>query len=226
MNLEPVIYTPVYNDAEALRKSADTMVDVNYKRLVIDGRYHGFDRINDSDVSTDDIVTLCKEKGWDYVTCAPCLEQEKFNLACDILGNRGDMVMILLSADEWIGKMGIADKWIRRICDGCEYPMMFMVQIIEHVPNHMYSQSEKALAKIFYHPKKIENKNTHWTTYVRGTNKILMAYPTFVPTMTLHHNNHLRSEERDELMIKFQDTNIPRERKLHTIIGRDRFYGI
>jgi hypothetical protein len=224
---EPVIYTPVYNDAEALRKSAEKMKHLGLKRLVIDGRYHSFEKMRDSDVSTDDIMDVCTEYGFDYVVCAPCLEEQKFNLACQILASQNHKVMILCAADEWYTMTfkGLALKWIEDMCTGAEYPMLFGVAIDEKRPNHMYSQDLPFLPKIFYNLDKIENRHVHWATYVKDSNRLLQMFPYEVPSVILHHDNHLRSEERDEMMIRFQDENIRREKDTSMPIRRDRFYG-
>jgi hypothetical protein len=226
MNYEPVLYTPVYNDAEALAKSAEKMKDLGWKRLVIDGRYHGFERVGDSDISTDDTRKVCEEYGFEYKICTPCYEEEKFNFACMSLASSGHKVMALCSADEWytVTFKAVAQKWIDTMCDEFERPMLFKVAINEIRKGHMYSQNEPFLAKIFYNLDKIENKHVHWATYVKQTGRVLKAYPQEVPSVILHHDNHMRSEERDDLMIAYQDKNITRESPFLRKVSRDKFY--
>lgn len=221
------IYTPVYNDAEALAKSAEKCKELGYDRYIIDGRFDGFKQIDNSDFSTDGLDRVCEQYGLHLVKCAPCMEQEKFNFACNYLSNRGYDVMILLAADEWITMIKpVFEKWLNTMCDQCEYPMSFKVHIDELRPNHKYAQSEKFLPKVFYHLDKIENRHNHWATYFKGTDRLLLGYPTPAPTAELHHDNHMRSEERDDLMVEYQDENIQKETPNNFKVSRDRFYGL
>jgi len=223
---EPVIYTPVYNDAEALEKSAEKMKGLGLRRIVIDGRFEGFDKIGNSDVSTDNVKEVCEKYGFEYMICTPCLEQHKFNFACQVLSSRGHKVMILLACDEYLTMMKPTVRvWLERFCSGCEYPMMLNIQIEELRPGHKYDQKTPFLPKVFYNLDKLENRNNHWATYVKGTYKLLRAYDNIVPTVILHHDNTFRSEERDELMLEYQDRNIEKERGTQAVVSRDRFYG-
>lgn len=220
------IYTPIYNDAEALAKSAEKCKDLGYDRIVIDGRYDGFKQINNSDFSTDDLSTVCDVYGFDLIRCSPCMEQEKFNFACNYLKNRGYDAMILLSSDEWLTMMKpVFTTWFETLCGGCDYPVSISVQIDELRPNHKYDQKQNFLPKIFYNVGKIENRHNHWATYIKGTDKLLRMFPTSAPTVVLHHDHMLRSEERDDLMLEYQDKNIQFESSNNLKVSRDRFYG-
>jgi hypothetical protein len=223
---EPVFYTPIYNDAEALSKSAEKMKYTPWKRIVIDGRFHGFEQINGSDLSTDDIKDVCKQYNMEYYAMAPCYEEQKFNFALQILSHDNHKIMALCSSDEWYTLMTeYTVNWLDHMCNGADYPMMFNVLIDEMHPGHKYSQSERVLPKIFYNLHKLENRHVHWCTYKKGTDEIVNAFPDAVPSVMLHHDNYMRPEERDDLMLTYQDKNIQRELTGLWALKRDRFYG-
>jgi len=221
----PVVYTPTYNDAEALATSLDMMKDLKMKRLVVDGRYHGFPQINDSDISTDDTQEVCKQYDVDYRIVSPCYEEQKFTFAANTLHIEGHKIMMLCSSDE---RFTIVKEyllpWLKHMCLDAEYPMSFHVLIDEKHPGHKYEQGAKMLPKIFYNLGKIEAKHVHWAIYVKGTNQLLKAYPNPSVGIMLHHDYTWRSKERDGLMTAFQDTNVKREKRLLFKIGRDRAF--
>ena len=228
MNIyEPVMYTPTYNDAIALAKSAAKCKELGWKRIVIDGRYHGFEKINNSNVSTDDTEEICRQYGFDYMICSPCYEEQKFNFALQVLASQGHKIMALLSSDEWleVAFKRIAITWLENLCRDCEYPMMFNIVYVENQPDDKYVQNVNRLPKFFYNLNKIENRYTHWSTYIKGTNKMLPSFSVDVPSVILHHDSHMRPEERDDMMLAFQDGNVKREAKSRFPISRDRTYG-
>jgi hypothetical protein len=121
--------------------------------------------------------------------------------------------------------MDTAQFWLENMCRDVEYPMVFKTMIHEYNRDHRYEQNQPFLPKVFYNLGKIENRHTHWTTYEKGTDRIIKAYNQEVPSLGLHHDNTMRSEERDEIMLNFQAENIEREKKMAKAIDRDRFYG-
>ncbi len=223
----PIIYTPTYSDVDALRASFEEnlKMTIQLKRFVIDVRYHGFPQINNSDFSTDGTIELCKEYGADYYAMAPCYEQDKFNFACNILTDNEDNTMILLGSDEYLNFTESSLNNIAVMGQDVVYPLALKTRITEHNKEHKYVQLASHLPKVFINVSKIEAKYVHWAIYNKGTSRLLVMFDKPVPGMRLHHNNTTRPQERDDLMTKYQDSNIVREQKYHKLINRDRYYG-
>lgn len=220
------VHGPIYNDATAWKRTGDNCRD--HKLLVImdDGRFPGFKKINGSDNSTDgskELIlsypnTMYFAHGEDY-------EEAKFNFAMHLAAKMGFEYVILLGSDEWIvGDIGkLVNELDKRMIKLPAWESQaFHCAIDEHQAQNKWNRFITESPKIYYGPGLLRTRFTHWLRYsstqIARTQKddplaVFQKRLLGEKTIVIHHDDSIRGKERNQLMTKFQDGNVERERQ-------------
>jgi hypothetical protein len=213
-----ICYVPVYNDAEALERNLTKLDAMGIKALVIDGRFTDFPKINDNDVSTDQTFEVATAHGAHYVMAHPMREQDKFNLALEVAEERGAKVFMYCGADAYFeADMGEFMINLQRFYEQyAAEPSMLMIQTEELQPDAKWNNTGQRQPRLILNYWKIEARHLHWTIYAKGAGDTEPLSPVneVIDGIKLYHDNSIRPQERDDMMTKYQDINVPRERKM------------
>lgn len=226
LNREICVHGPIYNDKTAWKRTGDNCLEHNLLTIMNDGRFPGFKQIGGSDNSTDgskELIlsypnTMYFAHGEDY-------EEAKFNFAMHLAAKMGFKYVILLGSDEWIvgDIQKTLDELNKRMKDLPEWESQaFHNAIDEHQAQNKWNRFLTESPKLYYCPGLLRTRFTHWLRYsatqvARDGKDVPLA--TFQRrllgerTITIHHDDSIREKSRNDLMTKFQDKNVVRERK-------------
>ena len=220
------VHVPIYNDAIAYARTAKNVSDHNLFCITDDGRFPGFKQINKSDNSTDGTKKIADsylnvvffEHGVNF-------EESKFNYAFHLAAKMGFNYVILLGSDEWIvGDIGklkrtLNQRLLQLSSDKHLEEQIFQVAIDEHQPENKWNRFITESPKVFYNPGLIRTRFTHWLRYSTtqiARDKVEHPFYNFqrrICDIVIHHDDSIRGTARNDLMTKFQDKNVQREKK-------------
>jgi len=222
LNERICIHGPIYNDPLAWKRTGDNCLEHNLLTIMDDGRFPGFKQIGGSDNSTDgskELIlsypnTMYFAHGEDY-------EEAKFNFAMHLAAKMGFDYVILLGSDEWI--VGDVNELVKVLDERMKTlpafeSQAFQVAIDEHQSQNKWNRFITESPKIYYGPGLLRTRFTHWLRYC-GTciAKDNLDHPLYhvqrrICTIVIHHDDSIRGKDRNDLMTKFQDKNVKREK--------------
>ena len=98
-----VAIIPFYNDFKALQCILMHLSSIGISSILCDGRFHNFQKIDESDFSTDGSRFLIHSfKDATLINCGPCYVDEKLNALFHEAAKQGYTHSILLGSDEGI----------------------------------------------------------------------------------------------------------------------------
>lgn len=223
LNRKACVHVPIYNDAQAFKRTGDNCKENNLFCIVNDGRFPGFKKINDSDNSTDGTIELVNSyANTAYFAHGEDFEESKFNFAAHLASKMGFKYFILLGSDEWI--VGDIKKFIedldqrmKSLDPNREYA--FQVAIDEHQSQNKWNRFITESPKVYSNVGLLRTRYSHWLRY--STSQIieldeerpLNTYQKRICSIVIHHDDSIRGKARNDLMTSFQDKNVKREKQ-------------
>jgi len=210
-------YTPYYFDLDSYKRLWGYNWALGLPSIVIDGRFNGFPDLEDMGWNDNMQNYASKMEYIHYTKMQPCYEEEKLTKAFYIAHKLGYKWMILLGADEYLE--GDINHFMMKLkAVSTDEGEIFKMRVKEHNPGHKYDQRLPIMAKIFHNLDQLEAKNLHWLVYKKGNRWALKSKPNVIEGLVIHQDSKIRDRERDAMMEKYQDWNIPREK----LIFRDK----
>ncbi len=209
----------MYNDAEALERCLTKLDYLGIKALVIDGRFTDFPKMNNSDFSSDNTPEICKEHDAVYSINPPSREQDKLNYAFTLAKEFDYKVFMYCGADAYFE--GDIDEFMLDLQRYYEQyavePTQLCVETKELQPDSKWNNTSTRQPRIILNYWKLEARHLHWTLFEKGIANTQPLAPVgeIVHGIKLYHDNTVRPQKRDDLMTKYQDGNVPREREMY-----------
>ena len=175
--------------------------------ILSDGRFHNFQKIDESDFSTDGSRFLVQSfKNITLINCGPCYVDEKLNVLFHEAAKQGYNHAILLGSDEDIeGDIELLKKELEKFSE--KEPLLISVPFEEKNPK--LDKPPKFIERIFYMPGLIRAKGTYQSFYsaadqAKGISNPMNSNPVSIDAITIHHDSTIRTKERNELMKNYQ----------------------
>jgi len=205
MRSDIIIYIPTYFDLKAVTNAVFHNRKLGLETMLGVGRFEGFEDLGE-DKTTEE---FCLQNDVLYFKHEPMFEEDVLNLAFESVSIRSYDVMILLGSDCWLeGYVENFSLNLKNVIEGRSD--IFKLKNIEHQPDHKWQQKVDTQPVVFYKPDGLVAKNNHWCIYRKDSNYVLKP-KGIIQGLVLHHDAGLRSKERNVLMEKYQDWNVPRE---------------
>ena len=214
-----VCYIPVYNDREALKRCIEKLKKLGIRILVVDGRYTDFPQIGGFDHSVDGSGIMAVDMGAYVWYCEPGREEDKLNVALQKAKDMDAKVFMYCGADAYFE--GDIDEFMLSLQRYYEQyavePTQISVETVELQPDAKWNNTSTRQPRILLNYWKFEAKFLHWTLFEREGDKLKPVLPVneIVEGIKLYHDNSIRPKERDDMMTKYQDGNVPRERDMY-----------
>jgi len=203
-----VAIVPFYNDFKALQRLLLSLSSMKLPSILCDGRFIHFQKIKNSDLSTDGsrfLVTAFKNTK--LISLGPCKVDKKLNKLLQEAAKEGYTHALLLGCDENIsGNLELFKKRLKE--KTISKPQIFCVSFKESskgkTKNHPY------INRIFHLPGEIMARGTHNRFFsieksVKNSIRALRANPSIIEGLTIQHDNSIRNSERNELMKNYQE---------------------
>jgi hypothetical protein len=220
--LEPsdiIVYIPVYNDNEALTRNLSKLERLGLKALVVDGRFKDFPQIKGSDYSGMTTKMLVDGRGHHFYALEPKREEEKLNYAMRIAHKLGYKVFMYIGADAYLE--GDINEFLINLTRQYERfvvgATMLQIEAVETQPDAKWNNTSSRQPRILLNYNEMEARHLHWTMFEKGApdDTPLAGQQIIVEGLKIIHDNTIRPKERDDMMTKYQDTNVPRERQMY-----------
>jgi len=211
---EPKIgyFTNFLNEKDGLENHHTKMSKYDFDaRIYVDGKYPGF---NYKGVASNDGSLDIIKKIPNSILISPkteIAEMDKNNLAFEKAGELGIDLLLQIDADEWVDFD--RETLLESFVDNFESVGTF--QFMTRFTNH-YSSPPRIvyqLPRLFFKPEFIRCEKIHWWFYAFG-NRITCDQTSFIEGAHIHHDDRVRSIERNKLMDEYQEENIEREKKI------------
>lgn len=208
---EPKIgyFTNFLNEKEALEKGhLGQMKDLDFDaRIYVDGKYPKFPM--EGSKSTDGSIDIIKQLSNTYIIDGGELtEMEKNNLAFKKAGELQIDLLLQIDADEWVDydRATLIESFEQ------ESKSVNTFQFMTRFTNHWSSPPRVVnhLPRLFFKPEFITSDKIHWWFYSFGV-RIVVDPVVFIEGAHIHHDDRLRTIERNEMMDKYQEGNMRRE---------------
>jgi len=202
-----VAIIPFYNEFKALQRLLMHLTSMKMPSILCDGRFHNFQKIKDSDFSTDGSRFLVHGfKDSTLIKIGPCNIDEKFNKLFQESASQGYSHALLLGCDEYIeGDSNLLQKNLESFDQ--TKPMLIRVPFKEHKAK--LDKPPNFIERIFFMPGLIRAGESYKSFYSmtdknNETMIPMQSNPTSVKGITIHHDNTIRTKERNELMVDYQ----------------------
>ena len=202
-----VAIVPFYNDFKALQRLLMHLSSMGMPSILCDGRFHNFQKINDSDISTDGSRFLVQGyKNTTLLNCGPCHVDEKLNVLFHEAAKQGYSHCILLGSDEDIeGDIELLKKELDQISK--DEPVLIRIPFEEKNPK--LDKPPSFIERIFYMPGLIRAKGTFQSFYsasdqAKTISTPMKSNPVGINAITIQHDSTIRTKERNELMKNYQ----------------------
>ena len=221
-----IVYIPVYQDQSALSRNLDYLEKLGLKALVVDSRFTDFPQIDGSDYSTDGTKEMVESRGHRFFQFESCREQDKLNEAMGYASFLCHKVFMYIGADAYLD--GDIDEFMINLQRQYEKyvidPTILLIEAVELQPNAKWNNTGTRQPRILLNYNNMESRHLHWVMYKKGAkdDDPLTANTEIINGLKIYHDNTVRTKERDDLMTKYQNKNVPRERKeyLHKVAKR------
>jgi len=202
-----VAIVPFYNDFKALQRLLMHLSSIGIPSILCDGRFHNFQKIDDSDISTDGSRFLVQGfKNTTLIDCGPCNVDEKLNALFHEASKQSYSYCILLGSDEDVeGDIELLKKELENISG--EKPLLIRVPFEEKNPK--LDKPPSFIERIFYMPGQISAKGNYQSFYsssdqAKGISDPMKSLSVGITAITIHHDSTIRTKERNELMKNYQ----------------------
>lgn len=202
---------------------ANHMIKMNHldfdARIYIDGKFPGFK--HEGFVSNDGSLDILK-KIPKVTLLSPgreISEMEKNNMAFKTAADLGIDLLIQVDADEWID----FDRETLIESFTASFETIGTFQFFTRFTNH-YSSPPRIvnfLPRLFFKPEFITCDIIHWWYFALGR-RITSDSTSFVEGAHVHHDDRVRSSERNDLMDKYQEVNMVREQGIINKHNKER----
>lgn len=197
------------NEVDGIQHHVDTMGKIPFDaRIYVDGKFPDFQA--EYNYSTDGSNEIIKSMpNTHLISGGDITEMEKNNLAFELAGKLDLDFLIQCDADEWME----FDKTIFEESFNQEMHSTNTFQYMIRFTNHFSSPPRiiNFLPRLFFKPGFIRCENIHWWFYAFG-NRITVDPSLFIDGIHMYHDDRVRSVSRNDLMNKYQEINIKRER--------------
>jgi len=198
---------PFYNDFKALQFLLMRLSSMGMPSILCDGRFHNFQKVDESDFSTDGSRFLVQGfKNTKLIDCGPCYVDEKLNVLFHEAAKQGYSHCILLGSDEYIeGDIESLKKELDQISK--DEPVLISVPFDEKNPK--LDKPPSFIERVFYMPGLIRAKGNYQSFYsaadqAKGISAQMKSNPVGINAITIHHDSTIRTKERNELMKNYQ----------------------
>lgn len=202
-----VAIVPFYNDFKALQRLLMNLNSIKLPAILCDGRFHNFEKINDSDLSTDGSRFLIHGfKNTTLIELSSCYVDEKINKLFHEAARQNYSHGMLLGCDEYPeGDFDIIQKNLQTL-DQTD-PRIFRVPFHEH--KSKLDRPPDYIERIFQMPGLIRAKGTYNTFFsaadqAKGILTPMKSHSQVISGITIHHDNSIRDKKRNELMKDYQ----------------------
>lgn len=197
-----------YNEKQAILK---THPKVGATVQYFDGRFPSFEKIGDSDLSTDGSNDAIKSFPDTEIYECPGYITDKLTFAFQKAG-KFDAVL-LLSCDEWIeGDWEEFCKNVQKMIESGDQRMIYNVnfKVISGDPRI----NMIAKPRLFVDPASFSVQETHWKYHYKNgpCYSAVSSIKSDIEGITIMHDNRVRPEWRDNLMTKYQQQMPPAQR--------------
>lgn len=202
-----VTIIPFYNEFKALQRLLMHLSEMNLPAIFCDGRFHNFRKIKNSDFSTDGSRFLIHGfKNTTMIEYGPCNVEDKINKLLHESAKQKYSYAILLGCDEFLeGNLDLLKENL--ISFSLTDPTLMKVRFIEH--KQKMDKPQETINRIFYMPGLVCARNTHNSFFsasdqAKGILREMRPYPICAEGIKIHHDNLIRTKERNELMRDYQ----------------------
>lgn len=202
-----VVLVPFYNEFKALQRLLLHLSKMNLSSILCDGRFHNFQKVDESDFSTDGSRFLVQGfKNTNLIDCGPCYVDEKFNMLFHEAAKQGYTHCILLGSDEDIeGDIELLKKELVQISN--DEPLLISVPFDEKNPK--LDKPPSSIERIFFMPGLIRANGNYQSFYsaadqAKGVSDPMKSNLVNINSITIHHDSTIRTKERNELMKNYQ----------------------
>ena len=197
-----------YNDIDGMKRLYSHLHKCKIKSIWGDGRFKGFTRITNSDISTDGSREFIESKKDAILFTIPlCYEYESKSIMLQKAG--GYDYAVVFDCDEYVtGDFDTLVSNLDKIVG--DKPEIFRVDV-SIIDNKSSVWKDNASERIFYKPHRIRCNNTHWSFFIDKSETPHISPACSVKGITVYHDQSIRDSSRDSMMDSYQHTQIIEE---------------
>jgi hypothetical protein len=201
-------FTPFFQDVDALKRRVKNNHDLGLVGLYYDGPFIGYphEETYSTDGSRDIIQKYPNQLLFDVGKGTDT--SKKMNHALHVAVKMGFDSFLTLGSDEWIE--GDVYSFYKNI--NWEFPIN-NVPFIEYQPKMKYNRQTGALPRLITMPMFVRLRETHWVHFFNDKPYVKEESP-LTRGITIYHDDSIRTLERNQIMEKYQDWNVEREKKI------------
>lgn len=193
---------PFYNEFKPLQRLLLHMSSMKISTIFCDGRFHRYQKLNDSDISKDGSRFLVTSyKNTILIDCDPCFIEEKINKLFQEAFKNDFTHVMLLGSDEYLE--GDYDLFLNNLekTDFKESTIL-KVPFVDH--DEKFAKPESYIERIFYHPGDIIAKSINSFYHSSKPSQKVNSYHKVIEGISIHHDNSIRKKDRNDLMREYQ----------------------
>jgi len=206
MKANPIIIGSFYQDQKAGERMIKNLSEFGIPSIWSNGRVEGFTKINNSDVSTDNlkeiILSYPNTKVYDIGLTYPGYAT---NYLMQLAADMGYTHTFLLSCDEYLeGDWNLFKTNLEKIPS--DKPSKMRLPIVEHNPTHNKNVLH-ITERVVYMPQYVFIQKIHWLyyhNYYRNPEILSDTKSKLVLGLTVHHDDSIRLLKRNKMMDKYQ----------------------
>lgn len=207
-------FTNFLNEKEGLENHESEMGNIPFDaRIYCDGKYPGFP-LKDIKSTDGSLDVIKKMKNVHLIQPNKEIsEMDKNNLCFQKAAELNLDFIIQCDADEWIEFS--REDFIESFSEEWDSNNINTFQFLVRFTNHFSSPPRivNKLPRLFFKPQVLSCRNIHWWFYALDT-RITIDPVLTIEGIHMHHDDRVRSQARNELMNKYQDINIQREKEI------------
>ena len=201
----------VYNDIDGVKRLHSELSKHGIKSIWGDGRFCDFQKVNDSDLSTDGTREYIQaQNNTVLLDLGDMLEYDKLTSILHHAGSMGYEYALLLSCDEVPkGSFPDLEEYLRTL------PDTPAVLRLKFDANEWKTHPDKFVERLFHYPARISCKLTHWCYHIDDHKDVYLSDIKPVEGVSIYHDNTIRPRKRELQMAEYQCKQIKNERGDH-----------
>lgn len=210
MRNDIVAIIQTYNDFQGVKRLHSKLKKYGISSIWGDGRFPDFEKINDSDLSSDGTRDYLLAQNDTKVMYYPKMyEYDKLTKLLHTAGNMAYKYAILFGCDEY--PIGDFDELIKNLKHE-DKPNVCRLKLTKESEKDNNTHPADYVERVFVYPQRISVKTTHWSYYTDDGSKAIISDKKIIEGIIVHHNQSIRPKEREGLMSEYQVKQFTNER--------------
>jgi len=209
--LDIVAIAQTYNDFEGVKRLHSKLKEKGIFSIWGDGRYPDFEKINNSDLSSDETRDyLLAQDDIKLMYYPNMLEYDKLTKLLHTAGKMGFKYAILFGCDEY--PIGDFKELVNNLNKLEDKPAVHRLKFTKKGKKDRQTHPFNYVERVFRYPGRISVKITHWRYHIDGKTELNVSDKKRIKGITIHHDQTIRPKEREYKMSEYQVKQFGNER--------------